>query len=154
VLNKFATPAKKDNFQKMHENAILYLFWQPRLYRMHAATMRYGKEKTYTVDEMLTDLDKGLWAELQNHQAVDSYKRMVQKSEVAYMMSCLEGADKPSTSDSDLSSTDVPVVLRSHLKSIMKQCNTALPAYSDPEMIAHLKYLSSKIDSYLNPKNN
>jgi hypothetical protein len=153
VLNKFANPAKKEYYQKMQQTAMMYVLWQPRLFRMYTATMRFGKEKTYTVDEMLTDLDKGLWAELQNHQAVDSYKRFMQKSEVLYMIDNAAAGEKPSTSDTDLSSTDVPTTLRSHLKNIMTQCRVALPAYTDPAMIAHLKYISDKIDNYLNPKN-
>ena len=116
--------------------------------------MRFGKRKfRYTVDEMLTDLDKGLWAELQNHQVVDSYKRLIQKSAVSYMIAAFISGEKPSNSDSDLYATDVPVVLRTHLNNIMRQCKAAIPAYTDPAMVAHLKYLSDKIDSNLYPKN-
>jgi hypothetical protein len=28
--------------------------------------MRFGKENTYTIDEMLTDLNNGLWSELKS----------------------------------------------------------------------------------------
>ena len=47
---------------------MMYVIHESRLLRMHAATMRFGKEKTYTVDEFMTDLNKGLFAELQTRQ--------------------------------------------------------------------------------------
>jgi len=43
--------------------------------------------------------------------------------------------------------------MRSHLKNILAQCKAAVSAYTDPVMVAHLNYISKKIDNYLNPKN-
>jgi hypothetical protein len=117
--------------------------------------MRFGKEKVYTVDELLTDLNKGLFAELQTRQTVDSYKRFVQKQAVGYMLGIAQQGDKlPDGKTDDLTTTDVPVVMRSHLKNILVQLKAATPSYTDPIMVAHLKYMSQKIDGYLNPKNN
>ena len=152
VLNKFATPAKMDNFQKFQETVLNYLLWQPRFYRMNTMAMRFDKDQVYSVDEMLTDLNMGLWAEVRNHQPVDSYKRMLQKSEIATLIRIMEGAEKQSNSDTDLSGSDVPVVLRSQLRDIVKQCKAAIAAYTDPLMVAHLQYVYEKIDNTLNPK--
>ncbi|MNR54316.1 hypothetical protein D3C85_1744800 [compost metagenome] len=49
----------------------------------------------------------------------------------------------------ELAGTDVPVILQSHLKLIMDQCNAAIPAYKDQVMVAHLKYISARIAKYL-----
>lgn len=155
VLNKFRKPAKKEEVQRMQESAIMHVLFPNRLFRMNTATMRFGKEKTYTVDELLTDLNKGLFAELQGGQAVDSYKRLLQKSAVGYMLSALAEGDRlpDPTKPETLAGTDVPVVLRKHLKGLMTQCKTTIPLYKDQVMVAHLKYISDKIDNYLNPKN-
>ena len=116
--------------------------------------MRFGKEKIYTVDEFMTDLNKGLFAELQTRQSVDSYKRFIQKQAVGYMLQIAQAGDKlPDGKTDNLTTTDVPVVMRSHLRNILVQCKAATPSYTDPVMVAHLKYMSQKIDSYLNPKN-
>ena len=121
---------------------------------MHTAEMRFGKEKTYTVDEFMTDLNNGLFAELKTHKPVDSYKRFVQKQAIGYMLKIAQDGDKlPDGKTDDLTTTDVPVVMRSHLKNILAQCKAAVSAYTDPVMVAHLNYISKKIDNYLNPKN-
>ena len=154
VMNKWSRPGKKENYQRFQDNALMYVIHESRLLRMHAATMRFGKEKTYTVDEFMTDLNKGLFAELQTRQAVDSYKRYMQKQALGYMLQIAEKGDKlPDGKSDNLTTTDVPVIMRSHLKNIMVQCKTAIPFYTDPVMVAHLKYMSQKIDNYLNPKN-
>ncbi|SMO76895.1 zinc-dependent metalloprotease [Solitalea koreensis] len=154
VLNKWSKPAKKENYQKMQDQALFELLLENRLLRMHTATMRFGKDKTYTVDELLTDLNKGLFAELQTRQSVDSYKRYMQKQAVGYMLKTAQLGDKlPDGKTDDLTTTDVPVVFRSHLRNLLVQIKAATPSYTDPVMVAHLKYMSQKIDSYLNPKN-
>ncbi|MBB2147390.1 zinc-dependent metalloprotease [Pedobacter gandavensis] len=153
VLNKFRKPAKKEQYMKMQDNALLYLTSSARLFRMNAATLRYGKEQVYTVDELFTDLNKGLWAELKSKQPIDSYKRILQKTAVAYMIkSAQEGDRLPDFTKpfvEELTGTDVPVIIRGHLQNMMDQCNAAIPAYTDPVMIAHLKYVSAKIGNYL-----
>lgn len=157
VLNKFRKPAKKEQYQKVQDNALMYLIGVTRLSRMNNTTMRYGKENTYTVDELFTDLNQGLWGELKSHQPVDNYKRILQKTAISYMIKLATDGEKiPDLSKpgaDDLSGTDVPVIIISHLKKIMEQCNAALPSYSDPIMVAHLKYVSDKIGNYLKLEN-
>ncbi len=154
ILNKWARPAKKENEQRFQDNALAYVINDKRLLRMHTSEMRFGKEKTYTVDEFMTDLNNGLFAELKTHKPVDSYKRFVQKQAVGYMLKIAQDGDKlPDGKTDDLTTTDVPVVMRSHLKNILAQCKAAVSAYTDPVMVAHLNYISKKIDNYLNPKN-
>ncbi|SMC87451.1 zinc-dependent metalloprotease [Pedobacter nyackensis] len=153
ILNKFSKPAKKEQYQKMQDNALSYLIHSPRLFRMNAATMRYGAEAVYTVDNLFTDLNNGLWAEVKSHKAVDSYKRILQKAAIGYMIKSAQDGEKlPDLSKpglEELAGTDVPVVLQSHLKLIMDQCNAAIPAYKDQVMVAHLKYISARIAKYL-----
>jgi len=91
---------------------------------------------------------------LQTRQSVDSYKRFIQKQTVGYMLKIAQEGDKlPDGKTDGLTTTDVPVVFRSHLRNLLVQIKAATPAYTDPLMVAHLKYMSQKIDGYLNPKN-
>lgn len=155
VLNKFRKPAKKEEVTRMLDDALFNLISTSRLFRMNATTMRFGKEKTYTVDEMLTDLRKGLFAEVQSRQLVDGNKRYLQKTAVTYLLKNLaEGELVPDPlKDGQIAGTDVPVVLRAQLNTIMNLCKTAISGYKDPLMLAHLNYISDKISSTLNPKN-
>ncbi|WP_222536870.1 zinc-dependent metalloprotease [Pedobacter polysacchareus] len=153
VLNKFRKPAKREQYQKMQDNALSYLISPARLFRMNNAAMRYGKAQVYSIDELFSDLNKGMWAEVKNQQPVDSYKRALQKAQIGYMIKSAQDGDKlPDLTKpglEELAGTDVPVILRAHLKTIMDQCNAALPAYKDPEMVGHLKYVSARIDKFL-----
>jgi hypothetical protein len=154
VLSKWARPAKKENYQRFQDNALMYVIHESRLLRMHTAEQRFGKEKVYTVDEFMTDLNKGLFAELITRKPVDSYKRYMQKQAVGYMLKIAQAGDiLPDGKTDNLTTTDVPVIMRSHLKNILVQCKAAASSYTDPVMVAHVNYLSQKIDNYLNPKN-
>jgi len=157
LLNKFRKPAKKEQVQKFQEDALFHVINSERLYKMNIETMRFGKEKTYTIDELLTDVIAGLWSELKSKQPVviDSYRRLLQKSCVEYLNMDMRDAAKspePGSSSIDYSVTDIPVVVRIHLNQIMQQCNAAIPACKDQMTLAHLKYVSAKIDHMLNPK--
>jgi hypothetical protein len=158
LLNKFAKPAVREQVQKFQDDAMYQLLKAPVLYKMTIETMRFGKEKTYTVDEMLTDLNNGLWSELRTSSPVviDPYRRFIQKSEIVNLFRLVnESADSPKAGSTspDLSTTDIPVVLRVHLDKIMKQCKAAIPACKDTMTLAHLQYVYNKINKLLYPKN-
>ena len=158
LLNKFNKPARKEQLQKFQDDAVYQVMTANRLYRMTVETMRFGKEKTYTIDEMLTDLNKGIWSELNTAAPVviDSYRRAVQKALMENMTRVLKEASsspQPGSASPDLSVTDIPVVLRSQLDKIMQQCKRAIPACKDPMTLAHIKYVHNKINNLLYPKN-
>ncbi len=157
LLNKFRKPAKKELVQRYAEDALYHAISSDRLFKMYTETMRFGRENTYTIDELLTDINAGLWSELRaTHPVViDSYRRLLQKSSVEYLSTVLrEAAKSPEAGStaSDLSITDIPVVIRVHLDKVMQQCKAAMPACKDVMTLAHLKYVAAKIDHILNPK--
>jgi len=158
LLNKFAKPATKEKVQRFQDDAIYQVLKSSILYKMTIETMRFGKEKTYTVDEMLTDLNNGLWSELKTSTPVviDPYRRFVQKAELVNIFRVIgESAEPPKAGSTspDLSTTDIPVVLRVELDKIMKQCKAAIPACKDTMTLAHLEYVYNKINKFLYPKN-
>ncbi|HEY5968229.1 MAG TPA: zinc-dependent metalloprotease [Chitinophagaceae bacterium] len=158
LLNKFAKPASKEKVQRFQDDAIYQVLKSSVLYKMTIETMRFGKEKTYTVDEMLTDLNNGLWSELKTSTLVviDPYRRFIQKAELVNIFRVIgESAEPPKAGSAspDLSTTDIPVMLRVHLDKIMKQCKAAIPACKDTMTLAHLQYVYNKINKFLYPKN-
>jgi hypothetical protein len=157
LLNKFSKPAKKEQVQKYQEDAVFQLLRSTRLYRMTIETMRFGKENTYTIDEMLTDFNNGIWSELKTTSPVviDQNRRAVQKAAIENMFMVLRDASKspePGSSSPDLSTTDIPVVMRLQLDKVMQQCKAAIPACKDTLTLAHLQYVYNKINKVLYPK--
>jgi len=118
--------------------------------------MRYGKEKTYTIDELMTDLETGLFSELKTtNPVVDSYRRALQKDWIEHMTSVMRDAaesPKPGSTSPDLATTDIPAVLRAHMEKIMNQCKTASVSCTDPMTLAHLKYVQAKLKKILDIK--
>jgi hypothetical protein len=157
LLNKFRKPNKKEKAYKIQESIMYRLLDAERIYRMTTETMRFGKENTYTIDEFLTDLNKGVWSELKTGQPVivDQYRRMVQKNTVVSLIKVYTLASTPpgqGSTATDMSNSDVPVVVKSQLQKIEQQCNAAIAGCKDEMTMAHLKYVSEKIHQALNPK--
>ena len=127
-----------------------------RMYRMNSEEMRYGKGNIYTVEEFMADIENNLWSELRSAQPViSSNRRTLQKSWLANVLLALKDATTaPANAASpDLTTTDVPVIIRAHMEKIMKQCKAAAAKSKDPMTLAHLLYVQSKLDRTLNPKN-
>jgi hypothetical protein len=156
VLNKFSKPVKKEKLIGIQYDALYYVLKPDRLYKMTTETMRYGKENTYTVDELMTDVEKGLWSELNSKPTmIDTYRRSLQKSWIESLANVLKEASKtpePGSTSPDLSLTDIPAVVRAHMESIANRCKAAAATCTDPMTLAHLKYVEAKLRKKLNPK--
>ena len=157
VLNKIRRPVRKEMIQRLQENALYFCVNSQHLFRMTTETMRWGKEKTYTIDELLTDLNAGLWSELGTKPVViAANRRALQKTLIDNLFSVLREASQapaPTSTSPDLTNTDIPAVVRMHLDRISQQCKAAVPFCTDPMTLAHLKYVSEKITRVLHPKN-
>jgi hypothetical protein len=158
VLNKISKPAKREKVQRFQVEALYQLTTSGRLYRMYTEEMRYGKANIYTMDEMLTDIENSLWSELRAAQpAINANRRTLQKSWIYNMSLALRDATTPPAAGStspDVTNTDIPVVVRTHMNRIMQQCKTAIAKCKDPMTLAHLLYAQGKLDKLVNPKNN
>jgi hypothetical protein len=156
VLNKFSKPAKREKLQRFQLEVMFQLMSPARMYRMNAEEMRYGKQKMYSLDEMLTDIENSLWSELASAQPIISVdRRTLQKSWVENMKQALSAATTPPSQGSpspDLTNTDIPVIVRSHIEKMMKQCKTAAGKCKDPMTLAHLLYAQNKLSKLLDPK--
>jgi hypothetical protein len=61
-------------------------------------------------------------------------------------------APEPGSTALDLSTTDIPAVVRSHMEKIMNQCKAASVSCTDQLTLAHLKYVQAKIKKILDIK--
>ena len=105
---------------------------------------------------MLTDLSNGLWSELRTAQPViDANRRSLQKKWVDNMRMILKDAataPQPGSTAPDLTTTDVPVTVRSQMEKVAQQCKLAITKTKDPMTLAHLRYTQAKLGKLLNPK--
>lgn len=100
----------------------------------------YG-DRAYKLTDYFNDIDRYLWTELRNHNAIDVYRRNLQSNYVARLIE-LAGA-------SGKNYQDVVPVVRAKLASIQANIKKAIPKTEDPMTLYHLKHLDDRIEKAL-----
>ena len=105
---------------------------------------------------MLADLNTELFKELRSAQPlIHSNRRSLQKKWVDNLRMVLKdaaAAPAPGSASPDLTTTDVPVIVRSHMEKVLQLCKVAAPKPKDPMTVAHIRYMQTKLDRLLHPK--
>lgn len=157
ILDKINSPAG-DQLGSLQDNTLASILSSSRLSRMSVASNRFAN--AYGVDELLTDLKKGIWSELPARKKIDGYRRNLQKSYVERMISLL-GASGTSISLSiggsissgpDLKKTDVTSVVRAQLSSLRAEALAAAAGSTDNMSKYHLQDVAERIKRALDPK--
>lgn len=113
-------------------------------------------KKNYSVDELMSDLRKGIFSEVKTNTPIDIYRRNLQKLFVENIIKALD-IDKKATARFNrktikLSETDIPSIARGQLTELKSQLKVAASLTSDRLSKFHLQDLVSRIDIALNPK--
>lgn len=124
-----------------------------------------GGNKAYKMTDLLGDLKKGIWSELNDKKAIDVYRRNLQKAYVNNMVALLTPPEQPtgaaatlgallmgSPSSVNLNKSDIISVVKAHLASLKNEINAAKTVIPDPMTKYHLQDLAQRIDEALNPK--
>lgn len=122
-----------------------------------------GKD-TYSIVELLNDLNKGVWTELSNKKPIDIYRRQLQQDYVDKMNDLLNPEAPPAVTaapavarnpfrpviDNDF--VDVSAAIRNSLTNLRTQINTTAATATDGMTKIHLKEMSRRIGEALDPK--
>ena len=156
ILNKFSNPLS-ESISDLQDNLLASLLSTPRLDRLIVSGNR--TQNAYTIDELFTDLNKGIWGELGTGKPIDNYRRNLQKSYVQHMISLLTppasagaGGLRISMGDDPMNS-DIPSVVRANLVSLRTRIKAAIPGETDTMTRYHLQDLVERINDALEPKN-
>ena len=99
--------------------------------------------KAYTVLSMMSDLRRGVWAELYSRKSIDAYRRNLQRayiSQLGFLMS--KGAEI----------SDVKPVVRGELNRIKRDTKKAITTAPNTMTRYHLQDIVKRIDEILDPK--
>lgn len=130
---------------RVQKGVLLQLIGAQRIVNMLGQEHNYG-EKAYSVNEMLTDLRKGIFSELPAHKAISIYRRDLQK---VYVEALIAIINKPITGlDNDGLS-----IVKAHAKGLSAQMKAA-SAGANATTKAHLVDLCERINDALKPKGN
>jgi hypothetical protein len=153
MLNKFRRPGKEEWMQKVQGMAVTGLLSATRLHQLDVNEKRFGTENAYSLDEYLSDIEKGLFSELTTHKNLDVYKRGLQKTYISFINRILSLQAKVADAKVDVpdyGATDMPAVLRAHLAVLKTSLKNAMPLTKSNADKTHFQYLSEEIETMLN----
>src|SRR5664279_953486 len=162
ILNKISSPVSTEMIANTQANTLSSLLSSSRLFRMEVMADRFGKNVVYTPDNLVSDLEKDLWKELNSTRAIDPFRRNLQKQWVDIMIS-LMNPTQPSLPaglprgliillGADIKSTDIPSIARGHLTALRIRILAASNSSTDKISRFHLQDLAERIRQALNPK--
>jgi hypothetical protein len=149
---------------KLQDNILTALLQPQTLNNVVKNEVMPGKE-SYSIVELLNDLNKGVWTELTTKKPIDIYRRQLQQDYVEKMNNLLNPeTPAPSVSiglparrgparpqiDNDF--VDVSAAIRANLTSLRAQINTSAASATDGMTKIHLKEMSRRIGEALDPK--
>ncbi len=158
ILDKISSPTA-DQLGSIQDNVLGSILSTSRLSRMTTSANRFTN--TYNIDELFSDLKKGIWSELAAKKKIDGHRRNLQKAYAERMISLLGNnagggitmsmggamSMAPDTKKSDISS-----VVRAHLASLKSEIQTAAASMPDAMSKYHLQDVADRIKNALDPK--
>lgn len=107
-------------------------------------------KEAYSFDELLTDLEKGIWKELSAQTPIDIYRRNLQKiyAERLIQYSIPRAPDQDPFSKIKLSN-DYFSIFQVHMRNIVNDINKALPKYEDEKSRLHLIAIRNRLKQAL-----
>jgi hypothetical protein len=166
ILDKINPPGTPDPVAAAQEGGLASVMSADRLNRMQLCVDRFGADKAYSGLDLLSDLQNDLFSELKSNKAIDSYRRMLQKSYVDKLDDLINpspipggltiiafpGANNNPYRSGLNSRSDVYSIARAQLVQLRGQVNTAAASTTDRISKIHLQDLADKIKKALDPK--
>ncbi|CAM4254010.1 zinc-dependent metalloprotease [Flavobacterium terrigena] len=109
----------------------------------------------YSIDELLSDLKRGIFSELRTNTAIDVYRRNLQKAFVTKLIDAIS-LDRNAAANFNgrrivIADTDLPSIARGHLIELRGQLKAANALATDRLSKFHIADLVARIDKALNP---
>jgi hypothetical protein len=163
ILNKISSPSSSEMIANTQGAVLNSLLSNSRLFRMEVMSDRYGKLTVYGPDDLVSDLEKGLWKELASpQQAIDPFRRNLQKQWVDIMISLMNPSQPALPAGlprgliilfgADIKNTDIPSIARGHLTALRNRILTAAAASTDKLSRYHLQDIAERLSQALHPK--
>ena len=131
-----------------------------RMQRMTENETTNGKD-AYGLFDMMQDLRKGLFSELNSGKTIDAYRRNLQRGYIDRMAYLMTKDQTPiptqfrrfvSRTNVDVSQSDIRAITRAELKTLESTIKSGLARTNDNMSRIHLNDALQRIDAILNPK--
>jgi hypothetical protein len=162
VLSKINPESGVEAIKGMQDATLSSLMAGDRMVRL-LETSTVSKDN-YSVDELMTDLNKGIFSELKSNSSIDMYRRNVQKLYVDKLIELLKPGIATvrsvpvgvtygfNTRRVNLAQTDLPSIARGQLNVLKNDLKMSSARMSDRMSKYHVLDLISRIGEALDPK--
>ncbi|WAC11134.1 zinc-dependent metalloprotease [Dyadobacter pollutisoli] len=161
ILNKIKPESGVEAIKALQEYTLTSLFAGDRAVRLMETGL---SAKNYTLDDLFTDLESGIWSEAKTGKSIDLYRRNLQKVYAEKLIDLLKPGKANvlsvpvgitygySTRVVELEKTDLPSVARAHLESLKTTLQGAIARSTDKNTKYHLQDVQQRIKQALDPK--
>jgi hypothetical protein len=161
ILTKIKPESGVEAIKALQEYTLTSLFAGDRAVRLMETGL---SAKNYTLDDLFTDLENGIWSEAKTGKSIDLYRRNLQKVYAEKLIDLLKPGKANvlsvpvgitygfSTRVVELEKTDLPSVARAHLESLKTTLQGAIARSTDKNTKYHLQDVHQRIKQALDPK--
>ena len=155
VLNKIENIGAQERIRVIQNYALNRVFDYSRLSRMIENKLINGN-LSYSVQEMILDINKSIWGDLSNTNPTDLYKRNLQKSYVNIFIDMMENEKTQSNyykrfgANIKFSESDIRPIILGELRDLQEKFKIKTKKTKDKETRNHLQYLKMMIDEVIN----
>lgn len=166
VLNLIRPGSGVELVRATQESTLASIYDYSRMQRLIESSA--VNKNAYSLEDLFTDMQKGIWSELPSRKPIDNFRRNLQKVYVERMLLMLDppasiaAAPSPFSSQffpasaaspvADPRKSDVISLTRGHLVQLKNEITAALPAYADKMSRYHLQDVLARINHGLDPK--
>jgi len=160
IFNKIESAGNVERIRGFQTRTLNNLLDFGRMARMSENETINGNN-AYSLLNMMQDLRKGIWSELNSGKAIDLYRRNLQRSYIdrmAYLMT----KDQPevpqqfrrfvSRTAVDVNQSDIRAITRAELITLQSAVRSAIGRTGDTMTKIHLRDALERIDAILNPE--
>jgi hypothetical protein len=160
VINKLKPETGVEALKLIQSTTLASLFAGDRAVRLMESSI---STQNYSLDELYSDLEKGIFTELSSGKTIDIFRRNLQKLFLENLIAQLtpKKAAAPAVPvgvtyglvirQVELDQTDLPSIARAHLEGLKRQVLAAIPRTSDKLSKYHLQDISQRISRALDP---
>jgi hypothetical protein len=166
ILGLIRPGAGVELIRSTQESTLASLYDYSRMQRLIESSA--FNKNAYSLEDLFTDIQKGVWSELATRKPIDNFRRNLQKVHVERLLLMLDPPASiaagpnfyssqffPASAASpvaDPRKSDVISVTRGHLLQLKAEISAALPAYGDKMSRYHLQDVLARINKGLDPK--
>ena len=160
IFNKIDYSGKVDRVRGVQVRTLNNVLSLGKMARLIEHETAMGS-KAYTLTQMMSELRRGIWSEIYNGRAIDTYRRNLQKGHIdrlAYLMTADSQRKLPSyggyqkSTAVNTSQSDIRSVVRGELVTLRAQLRNGLANAANTMSRYHMQDAIARINDILDPK--